>query len=60
VSSILGTAGNHKEPCQERREPGEPVECPAWPGNPGSGVINELCITKMTEDFLVVLIDRLL
>jgi hypothetical protein len=23
-------------------EPGEPAECRAWPGNPGSGVMNEL------------------
>jgi hypothetical protein len=42
VSSISGTARNHKEPCQESREPGEPAECRAWPGNPGSGVMNEL------------------
>jgi hypothetical protein len=34
VSPISGTAGNHTEPCQESREPGEPTECRAWPGNP--------------------------
>jgi hypothetical protein len=42
VSSISGTARNHKEPCQESREPGEFVECRAWLGNPGSGVMIEL------------------
>jgi hypothetical protein len=40
--SISGAAINHKEPCKESREPDEPVECHAWPGNPGSGVMNEL------------------
>jgi hypothetical protein len=40
--SISGTARNHKEPCQESRDPGEPAECHAWPGNPGSDVMNEL------------------
>jgi hypothetical protein len=42
VFSISGTARNHKEPCKESREPGEPAECRAWPGNPGLGVKNEL------------------
>jgi hypothetical protein len=55
----------------------KPADCPAWPRNPGSGVMNERvivmmqlpvacvpqlrspvsnCFTKMTEDFLVVLL----
>jgi hypothetical protein len=42
VSSISGTARNHKEPCQENREPGQPSECHAWQEDPGSGVMNEL------------------
>jgi hypothetical protein len=39
VSSISVTARNHKEACQESREP---AECHAWPGNPGSGEMNDL------------------
>jgi hypothetical protein len=41
ASSIWGTTKNHKEPCLESREPGEQVECHVWPGNSGSGVMNE-------------------
>ncbi|PNF43556.1 hypothetical protein B7P43_G03903 [Cryptotermes secundus] len=33
---------NHKEQYQESREPGKPAECRVCPGNPGSGVMNEL------------------
>jgi hypothetical protein len=42
MSSALGTARNHKEPCQKSKEPGEAMEYCDWPGNPGRCVINEL------------------
>jgi hypothetical protein len=41
ASSILKTTRNHKKPCLESREPGEQLECHVWPGNSGSGVMNE-------------------
>jgi hypothetical protein len=43
----LGNNQNHKELCLENVEPGEQLECRVWPGNSGSGVMNELGIVVM-------------